>query len=441
MAAPVPPQTKLIDLIGHVRWYIKLRWVYIFSLGISWLGGYIVFKGFDRSIIRDVYLLLFGALMNGAFSYVGYRRRRNKGYYYRLALLMLTTDIMTASIIIFEHGGFQARTIILYGIPIFIAGALFGRRTLVYTILAASVAYDGAILVHSLVHHNFEALTGDNLLLIAFYNTVFAMIGIVAKRALDKTTESLKIRNRELMRFNQAKDEFISIASHQLRTPATAVKQYIGMLETGVVGQPTARQKELLQKAYASNERQLKMVTELLQIARIDAGKLKARKRRTDMRSLVEDVVAEQLPQFKERSQAVSIDLPSKATLATVDANLIRMALENIINNASKYSREGKSVRIMLKPKASHVDILIIDEGIGISETEKQRLFQKFVRLENAGDVSGSGLGLYWAKKVIDLHGGQITIDSRKRKGSTFTITLPTVTEKRRLPVAKAAAA
>src|SRR6185436_10941178 len=107
----------LADLVGHIRWYVKLRWVYIFSLAISWLGGYLIFIGWDKTILRDVYLMLFGLAINAVFMIMARHNTKNIMYYYRLALGMLATDVVTASIVLYDHGGLEARTIILYGIP------------------------------------------------------------------------------------------------------------------------------------------------------------------------------------------------------------------------------------------------------------------------------------------------------------------------------------
>jgi signal transduction histidine kinase len=423
----------LHDLIEHVRWYIKLRWAYIACLSVAWLGGNLLFLGWNHAILHDIYLMFFGIFLNLGFYLLARRNVKSPAYYYYLAVALLLSDIVTASIVLYEHGGFEARTIILYGIPIFIAGALFGRKTLIFTIAAAAFAYDFTVALHAGIHHTLATFKGDVLLLITFYNTVFIIFGLVAKRSLDKTTESLTKQNDELTAFNKAKDEFVSIASHQLRTPATAVKQYIGMMQQGYGGKLSKTQLEMLEKANESNERQLKIVSDLLQIARIDAGRLKLKRRQYDMAQLVSEVIEEQRPEFDRRRQHVIINAPARPAKAAVDAQLMRMAVENIINNASKYSLEGKSVEIELKPHADRVDIVISDQGVGLSEREQKLLFQKFSRINStlSDAVGGSGLGLYWAKKVVDLHGGQINIASKKRRGSTFTITVPVKTSRK----------
>ncbi len=225
----------------------------------------------------------------------------------------------------------------------------------------------------------------------------------------------------------KAKDDFISIASHQLRTPATGVKQYIGMILEGYTGGITDEQHSLLTRAYASNERQLKIIDDLLRIARIDAGHIRLQVEQVDIIQLLKDVVFEQLKKIKDHGQTLKFANKAEKAILEIDAARIRMVFENLIDNASKYTTSGKTIRIAVKQQIDSVAVSIQDEGVGISKSDLDKLFQKFSRLDHKLSQmnEGSGLGLYWAKKIVDLHDGTIEVNSKRHKGSVFTVILP----------------
>ncbi len=232
--------------------------------------------------------------------------------------------------------------------------------------------------------------------------------------------------SRELA-LEQAKDDFISIASHQLRTPATGVKQYVGMVLEGYVGEMTDKQKTLLTKAYESNERQLKIIDDLLKVARIDAGHIALHLTDIDIVQLVQDVLYEQVTKVKAKNQKLKFSHDDEKIMLQADAARLRMVLENMIDNASKYTLEGKTITARVKRQSRTVTIAIEDEGIGIAKKDISKIFRKFTRLDKEQPLTadGSGLGLYWAKKIISLHGGTIAVSSQPQKGSVFIVKLP----------------
>lgn len=246
-------------------------------------------------------------------------------------------------------------------------------------------------------------------------------------KELERMNTLLKKQRAQLVAINNAKDEFISIASHQLRTPASAVKQYIGLLLEGYVGELTDMQLKMITAAFESNQRQLSIIDDLLRVAQVDAGKITLIKRTCDIVQLLDDVIEEQQGKFDKRGQKLIYEHPGTSVIASVDQRLLRMVLENLIDNASKYSPEGKAITVILQQSIGAITLQVKDHGVGIKAKDQKRLFQKFSRLTNplSSLVSGSGLGLYWAKKIIDLHGGSIGVKSREGRGSTFTISLP----------------
>ena len=222
-----------------------------------------------------------------------------------------------------------------------------------------------------------------------------------------------------------AKDEFLSLASHQLRTPATAVKQFLGIVREGYVGKVTAEQKDIVDSAYESNERQLRVVDDMLNVSRLNLGRLVVTPELIDIDQLLKDIVVVMKPRYEQRKQKLTYKgIKGHSTIA--DRNLLRQVLENIIDNASKYTPDGGKVNIELTQPKDLTNIAITDTGVGIDKKAQKNLFQKFSRVQNNLSVTrgGSGLGLYVAKQMIKLQKGDITVKSKPGVGTTFTVEL-----------------
>lgn len=225
----------------------------------------------------------------------------------------------------------------------------------------------------------------------------------------------------------RAKDEFVAIASHQLRTPATAVKQYVGLLLEGYAEPLTENQRLFLERAYESNERQLHIVQEILKITQLDLEKVVLRPESHDIRQIARDAVATVQGSFDAKQQKVIIKEPDEPLMAHVDAEQLRVAIENLLENASNYTWNGKNIYVITRQLKDRARIAVKDEGVGIEHIDYPKLFQKFSRIPNplSLEISGTGLGLYWAAKIVHLHGGYIHVASTPGKGSIFTINLP----------------
>lgn len=244
---------------------------------------------------------------------------------------------------------------------------------------------------------------------------------------LEQINVALEQQRSMLLTLNKSKDEFISLASHQLRTPATGVKQFLGMVLDGFAGEVTPEQRLMLQRAYDSNERQISIINDLLKVAQADAGKVVLHKQKVDVAKLVQEVLGEQASKFAGRSQTVDFSAPKQPLLVKADAGRLRMVLDNIIDNACKYTFENKTITVRVARRQGNVYISVQDTGVGIAAADLDKLFHKFTRLDNplSEGAGGTGLGLYWAKKIIDLHGGDIQVVSKRGHGSTFTVVLP----------------
>lgn len=245
-------------------------------------------------------------------------------------------------------------------------------------------------------------------------------------RDMQDQVQSLRQECEQLTVMNKAKDDFISLASHQLRTPATGVKQYIGMVLEGFAGDVPEHIRPFIAKAYESNERQLAIVNDLLRVAQLDAGRLELRPQPTALKEMLLNIVSEQSSKFSQRQQKLVFEPGPGQVFAAVDAGRMRMVFDNLIDNASKYTPEHKTVTVGLRQDSGQVEVSIKDEGVGIAPENIDKVFEKFGRVANSRSelVGGTGLGLYWAKRIVDLHHGTIQVRSVLGEGSEFVVRL-----------------
>jgi signal transduction histidine kinase len=252
---------------------------------------------------------------------------------------------------------------------------------------------------------------------------------VTLEEEVQKKTAELQRANDELRQLDTAKSEFISIASHQLRTPLTVIKGYISMTREGSFGKVPPKIMDNLEKVYASNERLIGLVENLLDISRIESGRQEYVWKETHLEDLAQTVVDNLKHNAKIRDLKLIFHKPKKKTpLVVIDANKIHEVMMNFVDNAIKYTEKGKiDVTIEPHPKGM-VTFCVKDTGRGISEESRNLLFKKFSRGKGSFQVhtEGVGLGLYVAKMLIDAHGGKIWADSEgMNKGSTFCFSIP----------------
>jgi len=261
---------------------------------------------------------------------------------------------------------------------------------------------------------------------VLFYGTILAALvsGVIYLLLRGKANELALAKERET---NEAKDSLLSIASHQLRTPATGVKQYLGMVLQGFAGDTSKKQSIFLEKAYESNERQLKTINEVLYLARLDSGRIVLNKNRVDLQTIIISIIDEQKDSIYKKDHKVTTKMPKKLVSVEADEHMLRMAIENLMTNAIKYTREKGRITVTLKQEKNEALIRIKDNGVGISPDDIETVFKAFGRVPNelSQSVSGTGIGLYLARHLIELHGGVLSVDSELGLGSTFTIRIP----------------
>jgi PAS domain S-box-containing protein len=232
-------------------------------------------------------------------------------------------------------------------------------------------------------------------------------------------------REKEIERM---KTEFVSIAAHQLRTPLSAIKWTLRMILDGDLGEITQEQREFLEKTYKSNERMINLINDLLNVTRIEEGRFLYKPVLSDLSLVVQSILKGYQEEIKKKEINLEFEQPEKKLpLVMVDLEKIQLAIQNLLENAIKYTPPGGEIKISLKSTENEVEFSIKDSGVGIPKEEQGRVFTKFFRGSNVMkmETEGSGLGLFITKNVIEAHGGKIWFESEEGKGTTFYFTLP----------------
>ena len=273
--------------------------------------------------------------------------------------------------------------------------------------------------------------TVANELVIAIQNALSVQevkdINATLQQRVNEATKELRATNKQLQRLDAAKDEFVSMASHQLRTPLTSVKGYISMVLEGDVGRITGQQRELLEEAFASSERMVHLISDFLNVSRLKTGKFIIDRRPSDLVKLIDQEVASMQSTARAHNMELTFRKPAYFPILHVDEAKIRQVIMNFIDNAIYYSREDTEIKVALVINDGSAILTVKDTGIGVPKAEQAHLFTKFFRASNARRQrpDGTGVGLYLAKKVVVAHGGSMLFESVEGEGSTFGFRLP----------------
>lgn len=270
-----------------------------------------------------------------------------------------------------------------------------------------------------------------NELVIAIQNAVrfeeIETFNITLQQKVNDATKQLRQTNEKLKALDETKDEFISMASHQLRTPLTAVKGYVSMVVEGDAGKLSKQQKELLDQAFASSQRMVYLIADLLNVSRLKSGKFVIENKPTQLADVVESEMEQLTEVAKGKEQTLTYTKPDKFPVLMLDETKIRQVIMNFADNALHYTQNGGHIQINLEDKGDSIEYTVVDDGLGVPKAEQHHLFTKFYRAGNAKKArpDGTGLGLFMAKKVVVAQGGAIIFKSEEGKGSTFGFTFP----------------
>ncbi|MFZ2975775.1 MAG: HAMP domain-containing sensor histidine kinase [Candidatus Moraniibacteriota bacterium] len=231
----------------------------------------------------------------------------------------------------------------------------------------------------------------------------------------------------QMTKLNKMKSEFVSIASHQLRTPLSAIKWETELMLKKFKKGLNKKQVKNIENIYAINQRMIHLVNDLLNVARIDQNRLILKKQKFDFVEMVREVVTEIIPKAKPRNIKIDISTKKEVPFVLGDAEKIRLVMDNLLDNAVKYTNSGGKIKISIFKSGNFLIFEIKDNGVGIPEEQIGRVFEKFFRSDNASkyQTDGTGLGLYIAKNIVEQLGGKIWFQSIENVGSVFSFSLP----------------
>ncbi|MDR0591161.1 MAG: hypothetical protein LBG75_01205 [Candidatus Nomurabacteria bacterium] len=247
------------------------------------------------------------------------------------------------------------------------------------------------------------------------------------RKEIAVATSKLRDSNHKLQKFDEAKDEFMSMASHQLRTPLTSIKGYLSMVLDGDGGKVNATQRHFLTEAYQSSNNMLRIINDLLSVSRIQTGKFILDKTNQDLSEIVRHEAGELVDLAVGRGLKIAVQIDDGNYMMNIDELKVRQAIDNLIDNALFYSNDGGTVSVRLSQEPKKIIFKVVDTGIGVPEAEVAKLFTKFSRATNARKrrPDGTGVGLFLVKRVAATHGGGVIIESKENQGSTFGFWLP----------------
>ena len=468
------------------HWLIRARWFYI--LGIAAL--FVAFRlpklsaiNFDwlRSAIEQplFFVLLMAVLSNALLFFISRMidletAHKHIGW---LSFLSIAVEITLITLLLADLPGAEGIVSILYFIPIVESIVLFGHfGPLAVAILIGLIMSTVTVmrntgafewLIRGTDRPNDSSVFTWTLILSVVYLIIGSVSSYISRsigerekrlarvaeerqvqvnalknfnRELEKEERAIKAKDYELEMANdrleqleEAKSKFVAVTAHQLRTPLSAIKWTFDMMQSGQLGPVNEEQKEFLKKGFASTQRMIRIVNDLLNVDQLEADRKDYQFAPVDLVSLLDGVSAEFTNQALSKKISFELKKPTKALPPIEgDENKLRVVLENLIDNAIKYTPQGGRVSVTLSDdklnsanRAIQVDIA--DSGIGIADTDRSKVFSKFFRASNAIRIEpdGSGIGLYLSKDIVEMHGGSLSYEQAPGGGTVFHLILP----------------
>ena len=301
------------------------------------------------------------------------------------------------------------------------------KTSMVYPVVVKGKS--AGIVIFSMVK-DYSQVSGAEFDLIRGFTEI---VGVAVQNArlysdLQATTNKLDSANKQLQQLDKLKDEFISVTSHELRAPMTAIKSYTWLVLNDKAGPLEPKAHDHLDKVYQSTERLIHLVNEMLDVSRIESGRVQLRKENFGIKLLGDDVFSDFTARAAEQTLTLQNLIPEDLPQIMADREKIHQVLENLVSNAIKFTPADGKITLTARINENNLETSVTDTGAGIAPEDQQKLFVKFGRLENsliARAGTGSGLGLYICRQYVGLHGGKIWFTSEIGKGSTFTFSLP----------------
>lgn len=437
------------ERLRRMNWSVLVRYVMIIAIILLTLLGDLIGFNFD---IRGIFVVttvifIFNVISSFVYTHVNYPK------FWPYFGIFLDMIIITA--IVHFTGGIESIFLPLYLLQIVGTNVHFSRIAGLINLVFGGILFLLLIIFEKnaiLPHFNTNILP-SNLYLNKNYlwlisTTMISLMGISAYRSgyvvrslqavetqlfkvnneLAKSNITISKANRRLKEVDQMKTEFISVASHQLRTPLSAIKWILKMIIDGDMGTLNKDQKELLIKGYQSNERMIMLINDLLNVSRIEEGRFEYRFIRMQLEEVVDKVIEEMISEIKNRRIRFNYNKPPKPLpKVSIDPQKMHLVLQNLVDNALKYTPSKGIIVINLELRGNYIIFSVRDNGVGIPSYQRDKIFSKFFRADNVirMQTEGSGLGLFIVKNIIENHNGDVWFESEEGKGSCFFFSLP----------------
>jgi len=456
--AMVSRETELSDEILHLgeeeklkrlRWSVAVRYLMISVVCIITLVCYELGLNFD---LIGVLIAATIAFIFNLSSNLVYRDTSYPKFWPYMGIFL---DMIVITLIVHSTGGIESIFIPLYLLQLVGTNVHFSSLAAPLNLVFGGGMFVALIILEymGVMPHNDTGIFQEKLYLNELYffgvsMTMICLMGIstyrsgyvvrslstVERELLKANQELVKLNiiysklNRRLKEIDQMKTEFISVASHQMRTPLSAIKWVLRMILDGDLGPLNTQQKEMLVKGYQTNERMITLINDLLNVSRIEEGRFRYRFVHMSIGELIESVIQEINNVIRKRNIKFEYKKPkTPVPKVNIDPQKIRLVIMNLLDNAIKFTPPGGRVTISLQHDSNNVTFVVADNGVGIPPNQQHRIFTKFFRADNVirMQTDGSGLGLFIVKNIVNNHQGQVRFESTEGRGTTFSFSLP----------------
>jgi signal transduction histidine kinase len=441
---------KSTSLIQRAYWLIKLRWV---AIGALVAATFIADRFMNISLPSAVLYPLAAVLL--AYNFVLYDllrywtwagRAPSRGRIGRILTCQISADLLILATILHFSGGIENPFFFFFAFHMMIASILRSRRQSYLQATLAVLLFGGLVVLEAagvLSHYGLEGFSGLGLYqdwrfvfgtLFVFTLTLYLLVYLTTSigAQLRQQQEDYENANTQLQGKDRLKNEYVLRLTHDIKGHLAAVQSCLEIVFKEMVGPLNEKQKDLVERAYRRASQCLAFIAALLKLTRMKlTGRLEMEK--FSLRNCIFNSLTTVQSRAQSKSIAVSHHIDSAVDEVIGEAVLIEETLTNILFNAVKYTPEGGRVSMIVKQDGTLVEINVADTGIGIPEADLPHIFEEFYRADNARAIErdGTGLGLAFAKQVIERHGGRIWVRNNPEAGATFTFTLPENTPER----------
>ncbi|MBU0731315.1 hypothetical protein KKC88_00365 [Patescibacteria group bacterium] len=426
---------KLCQFIVNSRWLIH---------GAIALTAFIhKFMGGSELNVYIIFIFLFISYAFNFFYYMLLRRdpreitSRSLNF---ICVFQFVVDIFLYTLVVYITGGVESIAFIFYFFAIIMGIMILRERQIIAISLFALVMYVSVIFLESTegiphffyydfplgVYQNIDVTLNNVTTIIVTFLAISFLAAFITKMIRQREEELMKERDRS-HKLSELKEEFVSVAAHQVRTPLGSLRWLFRSMLEGDAGELNEKQTKFLEEGRDRTDNLLQVLNDLLDVSKLEKGALVQEMKPVDIDNIIYQVIEEQRPDADKKEVKIKFIQETKIPLMRLDEQKIKMVIENIVDNGVKYNNPGGSVEIKINQRNDTAMISIHDSGIGISGKDQVEIFKKFFRTKLAKQKvqTGSGLGLYIAKQIIEGHGGRIWFKSAEGKGTTFFIELP----------------